>query len=211
MVYVHIDSRNRDEVKYPFSNTFVVTLHEPVRMITSARILSAKIPQGPASENYLFVDIPELKSDQVKDAPELTSMTSTENGKSIISDTPSGKTMNHSLGIIPNNGTVYGAMSDYSIAVTYDNPIEKLSRITVKITDFTGIPVDIGTSNVTIVLELGVSNEHAEYTREPLPEPVQRPLVTRPAIQIPNKLLIIGLGIFAILFIIFVPKKSKGQ
>lgn len=211
MVYVHIDSRNRDDIKYPFSNTFVVTLHEPVRMITSARILTAKLPQGPSSENYLFIDIPELRSDQFKDSPELTNTTSVENGKSILSDTPSGKTMNHSIGIIPNNSLVYGSMSEYSVDIRYDNPIEKLSRITVKITDFTGTPVDIGTSNVTLVLELGISNERAEYIREPLPDPVLRPLVAKPTIQIPNKLLIIGLGIFAILFIIFVPKKSKGQ
>lgn len=210
MVYVHIDSRNRDENKYPFSNTFVVNLHEPVKMITCARILTAKIPQGPASENYLFIDIPELKTDQVRDAPELTSTTSVENGKSILSDTPSGRTMNHCLCAIPNTGGYYSSNSDYQMEVTYDNPIEKLSRITVKIVDFTGIPVDIGTSNVTILLNLTVTNEHKEYSREPLPAPVNRPLITRPAVQIPNRLLIIGLGIFALLFIIFVPK-SRAQ
>jgi hypothetical protein len=210
MVYVHIDSRNRDETKYPFSNTFVVTLHEPVKMITSARILTAKIPQGPTSENYLFIDIPELKTDQVKDAPELTSTTSVENGKSILSDTPSGRTMNHCFGVVPNTGDYYNSDSGYSMVSFYENPIEKLSRITVKIVDFTGIPVNIGTSNVTILLELNVTNEHKEYDRAPLPEPVNRPSITKPAVQIPNRLLIIGLGIFAILFIIFVPKKSRG-
>jgi hypothetical protein len=208
MVYVHIDSRNRDEVKYPFSNTFVVTLHEPVKMITSARILSAKLPQGPSSENYLFIDIPELKTDQVKDAPELTSTTSIENGKSILSDTPSGRTMNHCLCAVPNNSGYYSTNANYQMEVTYENPIEKLSRITVKIIDFTGIPVNIGTSNVSILLELTVTNEHAEYSREPLPEPVKRPVPMKPGVQIPNKLLIIGLGIVALLFIIFVPKKK---
>lgn len=208
MVYVHIDSRNRDEIKYPFSNTFVVTLHEPVKMITSARILSAKLPQGPSSENYLFIDIPELKTDQVKDAPELTSTTSIENGKSILSDTPSGRTMNHCLCAVPNDSGYYSTNANYQMEVTYENPIEKLSRITVKIIDFTGIPVNIGTSNVSILLELTVTNEHAEYSREPLPEPVKRSVPMKPGVQIPNKLLIIGLGIIALLFIIFVPKKK---
>jgi hypothetical protein len=211
MVYVHIDSRNRDETKYPFSNTFVVTLHEPVKMITNASILTARLPQGPSSENYLFVDIPELKTDQVRDAPELTSTTSVENGKSILSDTPSGRSMNHCLCAIPNNGGYYSANSEYKMEVTYDTPIEKLSRITVKIVDFTGIPVNIGTSNVTILLDLTVTNDHMEYSREPLPEPVKRPQLSKPAVQINNKFLIIGLGIIALLFIILVPKKSRGQ
>jgi hypothetical protein len=206
MVYLHIDSRNRDETKYPFSNVFVVNLSDPIKMITSAEIIAAKIPTGPASENYLFVEIPELRSDQVKDAPELTSTTTIDN---VITDTPSGRTMGHSLGIIPNNGIFYNPNSSTSIKVTYENPIEKLSRITVKIVDFTGTPVSLGTSNVTMILNLAVSDHHMVYEREPLPKPVVRPVVSKPAVQFPNKLIIIGLGILALLFIIFVPKSKS--
>lgn len=205
MVYLHIDSRNRDQTKYPFSNTFVVTLADPIKMITSAEIITAKIPIGPSSENYLFIDIPELRSDQVKDAPELTATTTVEN---VLTDTPSGKTMGQTIGIIPNDGSFY--QPNTTIKVHYDNPIEKLSRITVKILDFTGTPVALGTSNVTILLNLSVSDLHMVYEREPLPEPVTRPVVSKPAAQIPNRLLIIGLGIIALLFIILVPK-SKGH
>jgi hypothetical protein len=206
MVYLHIDSRNRDQTKYPFSNSFVVTLADPIKMITSAEIIAAKIPIGPTSENYLFVDIPELRSDQVRDAPELTATTTVDN---VRTDTPSGKTMGHVIGVVPNDGVYYRPNSTTTVKVTYENPIEKLSRITVKVVDFTGTPVDIGTSNVTILLNLAISDQHMVYEREPLPEPVSRPVISKPAAQIPNKLLIIGLGIIALLFIIFVPK-SKG-
>lgn len=200
-MYIHLDSRNRDQTRFPWSNSFVMDLYTPVKNIAACRILTASVPQGPTTDPYLFVDIEELRSAQVVDVPAVT----------IVSNvtTPSGLTTNKYVGIIPNNGQLYSTASSYELKVTYDTPIDKLSRFTVKITDFTGKPVNIGTSNVSLVLDLDCLPEGKPIERSELPEPIVRPVISRPAVQIPNKLLLIGLGILAFLIILLVPKLKR--
>jgi hypothetical protein len=147
------------------------------------------------------LDIEELRSSKVVDVPALTTVSN------IV--TPIGETTNKFIGIFPNNGEMYNSMSSYSLEVTYDVPIEKLSRFTVKLTDFTGRPVGIGSSNVCFILALNCLPEGQPIFRNELPEPISRPIVTRPAVTIPNKFLLFGLGVIALLIIIMVPKRVR--
>ena len=170
-MYVHLDSRNRNINAYPYSNSFVMDLYTPIKNVNGCRILTATVPQGPAQDPYLFIDIEELRSSQVVDVPALTVVSNVT--------TPSGLTTNKYIGIIPNNGQLYSISSSYELKVTYDTPIDKLSRFTVKITDFTGKPVNIGDSNVCIVLDLNCLPDGKPIERLELPEPITRPEIGR--------------------------------
>lgn len=208
-MYVHIDSRNRDKTMYPYSNVFAMDLYTPIKNVTECRLLTAKIPAGPATEPYLFVDVQELRSSQVIDVPSVTTVADTS-GKG-VTNTPSGMSTNHFVGMVPNTGDVFTSGNNYDLKVTYDIPIDKLSRFTVKVTDFTGKPVNLGTSNVCLVFQLECAAEGSKPAeRIELPEPIQRPNpVTKPVVQIPNRLLLIGLAIVGLLIVVLVPKLKR--
>lgn len=208
-MYIHIDSRNRDQVLYPYSNSFAMDLYTPIKNITACKILTANVPAGPVTEPYLFVDIQELRSSQVIDVPAMTTVNDGEGG---VITTPNGLSTNWFVGIIPNDGSVFTSGGTYDMTVTYDTPIDKISRFTVKITDFTGKPVEIGTSNVCIVLDLHVLPEGSKpIERTKIPDPVNRPVLTKPAVQISNKVLFIGLAILGLFIILLVPKLKRRQ
>lgn len=208
-MYVHIDSRNRDQTMYPYSNVFAMDLYTPIKNVVECKLLTANVPLGPVTEPYLFIDVQELRSSQVVDVPSVTTVADTSgNG---ITNTPSGLTTNQFIGMVPNTGNVFTISNNYDLKVSYDIPIDKLSRFTVKITDFTGKPVDIGTGNVCLVFQLECAVEGSKPNeRIELPEPIQRPNpVTKPVVQIPNKLLLIGLAIVGLLIVILVPKLKR--
>lgn len=205
-MYVHVDSRNRDQTTYPYSNSFAMDLYTPIKNVTACKLMTAKIPTGPATEPYLFIDIQELRSTQVVDVPSMTTVTDLNGG---LINTPSGQSTNQFVGMIPNTGDTFTSANSYDMIIKYDVPIDKLSRFTVKVTDFTGKPVDLGTSNVCFVLELRTNPDGLPIRRAQIPEPIQRPVVTKPAVQIPNKILLIGLAIVALLIVVLVPKLKR--
>lgn len=191
-MYLHIDSRNRSQ-EFPLANNFVLTLQEPLKNISRACVIHAKIGSGSpvGSERYLFVDIVELRSDQMIDVP------------FISSEYFESHNINKFIGIIPNNGDYYKPSNE--LWAEYSTPLDSIYKLSIRLTDYKGNPITIGSEEFTLILQIETKEPSPEP--EPEPEPVlepELPLLKR--IPIP---LLVFLGFLAIFIVInFRPFRS---
>lgn len=160
-MYLHIDSRNKPDGST--SNSFVLTLPEPIKNVSKCSIVNAKFDQVSSSDPFIFVDIVELRSDQMSDAP-----------KFISSESFESKNIDRFIGIIPNNGLYYDPRN--KVTTTFE-PTLTMFKLTIRITDYRGIPVVLP-GNFTMLMELEISPESVENETElvktpNLPEPKQ--------------------------------------
>ena len=108
---------------------------------------------------YVFLDIEELRTTSVLDA------------KKLVGGTTEGSSIRNSFGMIPMDvpsGVVknYKEGADYRQYIMFTSPIPKISRLTVRWTDSQGRPVNFqGFDNNAFTLRF-----HCEY-RKPLPPP----------------------------------------
>lgn len=189
-MYIHIDSRNRPD-QYDSANTFVLTLQEPIKNISKACVRYAKIGSGSpiGTERYMFIDIVELRSDQMIDVPKFTFISS-ESFESL--------NVNKFLGIIPNTGNYYEPSSE-PIWSVYQTPLDSIYKLSIRVTDYKGVPIDLGSEEFTLLLDIEtiVPPPVQEVVEEDEATPPQPEVVKR----IPVHLLVI-VGLVAIFLII---------
>lgn len=179
-MYLHIDSRNR--LEGDSANSFVLTLQEPIKNITRCSVYTAQFPQVTGPERFLFIDIPELRSDQMVD-------TSSESFN-----------VNWFVGLVPNDGSLY--KPSRPLWSVYETPIDAIYKLTIRVTDYQGVPVDLDTHEFSLVLELEKYKPSLDDDDvvEPGNIPSNKPL---------NPYLIIGAGIILVLFIILRGRKKS--
>lgn len=108
---------------------------------------------------YVFLDIEELRTTSVLDA------------KKLVNGTTEGTSIRSTFGMVPmdvNSGDIknYKETTDYSQYLVYDSPIPKIQRLTVRWINSRGQALDFqGFDNNAFTLRF-----HCEY-REPLPPP----------------------------------------
>lgn len=154
-MYLHIDSRNKPDGSS--SNSFVLTLPEPIKNVSKCSIINAKFDQVTPGDPFIFVDIAELRSDQMSDAP-----------KFISSESFESKNINRFIGIIPNNGLYYDPRNKVS---TVFEPTLTMFKLTIRITDYKGIPVVLP-GNFTLLLNLETIPETDDEPTTPEPQHV---------------------------------------
>lgn len=198
-MYLHIDSRNRSS-EFPNANTFVLTLQDPIKNISRACVTHAKIGSGSpiGSERYIFLDIVELRSDQMIDVP------------FISSEYFESHNINKFIGIIPNNGDYYKPSNE--LWAEYSTPLDSLYKLSIRLTDYKGVPIDLDSEEFTFILQIDTRDpepvsEAPEVTPEALEAQEAReavPLIKR--IPVP---LLVFLGFLAIFIVInFRPFRS---
>ena len=167
-MYLHIDSRNIVDS--------VLTLQDPIKNITRCSVYMAKLPEI-QTERFLFIDIVELRSDQVVD-------TSSES-----------LNVNKFVGVVPADGTLY--KPSRPLWAVYQTPLDNIFKLTVRVTDYLGQPVDLNGAGFSIILELGLSEPQPEPPAEPEPPEEPEPVPRRSMVP-----LIVGGAILILLIIL---------
>ena len=135
-----------DPVYFPYSGK---------SLIKSERVIDL------STNEFLFLDIDELRSTQMIDS------------KSLINETFSGSTIRSTFGMIPldvASGSIknFKEESDYKLSIKFDTPISKISRLSIRWIDKRGQVVNFqGFENNAFVLRF-----HVLEPKEPEPEPV---------------------------------------
>jgi len=113
-----------------------------------------------STNEFVFLDIDELRSVQMVDS------------KSLVSETYAGTTIRSTFGMIPmdvSSGTIkhFKEQTDYRLRITFDTPLSKISRLTIRWIDKDGQMLNFqGFDNTAFVLRFEVNEP-----KEPPPEP----------------------------------------
>jgi hypothetical protein len=113
-----------------------------------------------STNEYVFLDIEELRTTSVLDA------------KKLIQGTTEGSSIRSTFGMIPldvNSGCIknYKETTDYKQYITYNSPIPKISRLTIRWVDKSGVPLNFqGFETNAFTLRI-----HCEYHEPPPPTP----------------------------------------
>ena len=129
--YLVISSKDRDIVNYPKSNYFVVNLENEYKNISSVSLVQAIIPDknNVTDEPYLLLKINEL--DNVMDSNDRN----ISDAFAIIQLTPPTK---------PNTFIQNDSRIHENTVLRYKTHKASLSKITISITDYTGVPFEFG-------------------------------------------------------------------
>lgn len=113
-----------------------------------------------STNEYVFLDIEELRTTSVLDA------------KKLIQGTTEGSSIRSTFGMIPldvNSGCIknYKETTDYKQYIIYNSPIPKISRLTIRWVDKSGVPLNFqGFDTNAFTLRI-----HCEYHEPPPPTP----------------------------------------
>ena len=113
-----------------------------------------------STNEYVFLDIEELRTTSVLDA------------KKLIQGTTEGSTIRSTFGMVPldvSSGSIknYKETTDYKQYILYNTPIPKLDRLTVRWIDRSGVPLNFqGFEHNAFTLRI-----HCEYHNPPPPTP----------------------------------------
>lgn len=133
-------------------------------LLKSIRVVNLSVNE------YVFLDIDELRSTDMIDS------------KSLVNETFSGLTIRSTFGMIPmdvTSGTfkTFKESTDYKLSIKFDTPLSKISRLTIRILDKTGVPVNFqGFESNAFLLRF-----HVLEPKEPEPEPL--PSITKLEVQ----------------------------
>lgn len=123
-----------------------------------------------ATNEFVFLDIDELRSVQMVDS------------KSLVSETFAGTTIRSTFGMIPMDvasGSIkhFKQQTDYKLRITFDTPISKISRLTIRWLDKDGQLLNFqGFDNTAFVLRF-------EVLKPKEPEPEKTPDLTELQVQ----------------------------
>jgi hypothetical protein len=156
-----------------------------------------------STNEYVFLDIEELRTTSVLDA------------KKLIQGTTEGSSIRSTFGMIPldvNSGCIknYKETTDYKQYITYNSPIPKIDRLTIRWIDRSGVPLNFqGFETNAFTLRI-----HCEYREPPPPTPplqdvqIQRIVdamsMAPPPPKPPEEKRVLGRWVIAILLIGFI-------
>jgi hypothetical protein len=156
-----------------------------------------------STNEYVFLDIEELRTTSVLDA------------KKLIHGTTEGSSIRSTFGMIPldvNSGCIknYKETTDYKQYITYNSPIPKIDRLTIRWIDRSGVPLNFqGFETNAFTLRI-----HCEYREPPPPTPplqdvqIQRIVdamsMVPPPPKPPEEKRVLGRWVIAILLIGFI-------
>lgn len=156
-----------------------------------------------STNEYVFLDIEELRTTSVLDA------------KKLIQGTTEGSSIRSTFGMIPldvNSGCIknYKETTDYKQYITYNSPIPKIDRLTIRWIDRSGAPLNFqGFETNAFTLRI-----HCEYREPPPPTPplqdvqIQRIVdamsMVPPPPKPPEEKRVLGRWVIAILLIGFI-------
>lgn len=132
--YLVISSADRDLSMYPSSNRFSIELNEDFRNISSIEFIQAIIPDknNITSEPYLLLKIDELERTMKSNNKHISdAFAILQPAKPTVSD----------------NFIQFDKKIAENVILYYKTPKASLSKLTVTITDFQGIPFDFGGDN----------------------------------------------------------------
>ena len=149
--YIHIDSRSRDTVLYPFSNSYTVFLNKPITNVTRVDLVSAIVTNPFSTGNaYIWLDITELRTPSTYSGSKLTltNVGATSN-VTVQRNQPSSQTPATSFAAVPitvsqNFQQTFREMTDYEWSVAYPSRLDSIERLTIRWLDYQGSVVNFG-------------------------------------------------------------------
>lgn len=168
-MWLHIDSRN-------ISSEGILTLQEPIKNITKCSVYMAHFPIV-QNERFIFIDIVELRSDQMVD-------TSSDSFN-----------VNKFVGAVPADGSLY--KPSRPMWAVYQTPLDNIFKLTVRITDYLGNVIDLG-GEYSVILEVITSPPPQESPEEE----EETPAPSQNKWKVGH---IIGIGVFMLIVVMLMP------
>jgi hypothetical protein len=152
---LYVDSTYRDVTLYPNGSEFTLHLADPVKNISRVDLVAACVPHAASASDFIFLDILELRTPDTMCAQALPF---------------AGSSARSSFGLIQMDVPVgavksFKEQSDFRMSATYPQPIDTLSRLTIKWLDASGKPLDL--QDNSFVLRLHTVKQVAELPPPP--------------------------------------------
>lgn len=164
--YLMIDSRKRDLAAYPNANNFSVYMMNPINGIVKVDIVMSTMNLVTNTLVYGLLDIEQFRSKfGISDIK-----------SNLISNAQSYDTFNMSA-CLPIQGQInmtYYEGANYRQSVSFQQPIERLNKLSIRWTDRLNNLLPFGPSENQTLLRIHTVRKPAPTDREPeLPEPIQ--------------------------------------
>lgn len=172
--HLYIDSRRRDTVQYPNANNFAVHLLNPIEGVIKAELVYASMNLFNTNYNEAFLQIDELKS--IFGTTEVISnVTSNSFNNVLVSNYRSPITGTFAL--IPTSNLVtfnYFENTHFSQPVSFQQPIERISKLNIQWVDRDNRPILFGTQGNQFVIRFHTIAKKPNMNRHPeLPNPIE--------------------------------------